>query len=239
MASEREAYNKLHKMWDVNHKVGSPTYFIRKLLITKLVKRYFPNKNISVLDIGCGTGDYVELFSGFEYEGLDISDYAIKKLRKKYPSKKFILGDIFKINFEKKFDLIFFSEVLEHIEEEALFIEKVYSLLKKGGYILFSVPYNPKLWNYSDIQSHHKRRYTKRHVVELLKKFNIVQMLCYGFPMLRLYWKLTSPLRRTIQSKGSRSFWIMKYLKFVFLIDLLFLKTNYGIGLIVLAKKKD
>lgn len=69
----------------------------------KILEPYF---NIKVLDAGCGYGRMSKYFTN--YTGVDISKTLIKKAKDLYPNKKFIVGDLQKLNFkDKEFDLAF------------------------------------------------------------------------------------------------------------------------------------
>lgn len=243
MRTEKQSYNELHKIWDSAHFGGSPTYMVRKKILIREIDKILKGKGrkLSVLDIGCGTGDYIKPFKRYdvEYLGLDLSDYAIKKLSREYPKMKFLCGDIFKINLEKEFDLIFLSEVLEHITQEGELVRKLNKHLKKEGSLVLSVPFDPKLWSYSDEQAHHKRRYTKNSLRSVLEKegFKDIKLICYGFPMLRLYWILTKKFRKRIQTSTKKQKGIFLFVNKLFLVDLISTKTNLGIGLIAISKK--
>lgn len=60
----------------------------------------------NVLEIGCGTGNLAPLFErdGFVYKGLDNSEEMIALAAVKYPSCRFLKGDMRQFNLEKKVD---------------------------------------------------------------------------------------------------------------------------------------
>jgi ubiquinone/menaquinone biosynthesis C-methylase UbiE len=67
-------------------------------------------KGGKILDLGCGTGFYTELFRnmGFDSLGIDISQTAINKAKEKYPDSKFEVADALNLSYEKKsFNMIF------------------------------------------------------------------------------------------------------------------------------------
>ncbi|MCM8787750.1 MAG: class I SAM-dependent methyltransferase [Candidatus Omnitrophica bacterium] len=251
---EKQIYNNLHKIWDSAHFGGSPTYMIRKILLKKTIEEVISDfkfkkqkESISVLDIGCGTGDYINIFTKYRiaYTGLDLSNYAINELRKKYPKEKypelnFICEDIFKYQSKDKYDIAFLSEVLEHINDEIEFLKIINNFLVKDGILILSVPYDQSLWSYADEQAQHKRRYSKDYLRSMLERsgFNCNKLICYGFPLLRIYWSLTKRFRKKIQNEikppAKRLFLIINK---IFLLDLLFLRTNRGVGLIAVAQK--
>ena len=97
-----------------------------------------------VLDIGCFGGKLVQelLAAGKNAYGCDIDtsrfipeikDRLFKlDITKKLPAKL----------LEKKFDIIYFGEVLEHLEEgkDVIALENIYSLLKDGGILYLTTP---------------------------------------------------------------------------------------------------
>lgn len=96
----------------------------------------------SVLDIGCGTGQFAKLLYdkygyNISYTGVDFSGVAIKMARElsAYP---FLWMDAFKCikNTDKYRNKYIMIEFLEHIDEDIKFM----SLIPAGKDIIFSVP---------------------------------------------------------------------------------------------------
>ncbi len=77
-------------------------------------------KNIHILDFGCGTGTSLKLFSNYfkssNLWGYDVSKESIKKIKKRNNYIK-LTTNLKKIP-KKKFDLIFISNVLHHINKK-------------------------------------------------------------------------------------------------------------------------
>lgn len=81
-------------------------------------------KNISILDIGCGTGFYSGVIGengGQNYLGIDITDKLFPKLREDFPDFKFHKMDISKHQLNSKFDLIIMIDVTQHIVRDHRF----------------------------------------------------------------------------------------------------------------------
>jgi len=93
------------------------------------------------LEIGCGTGKNTVWLTekAGEVTAVDLSDDMLAKAKEKISSQKvhFIQADILHDwHFvTKKFDLVIFSLVLEHIENLEPVMEKVSRALVPGGYV--------------------------------------------------------------------------------------------------------
>jgi ubiquinone/menaquinone biosynthesis C-methylase UbiE len=97
----------------------------------------------SVLDIGCGTGDFASLFDKKEYLGIDINKDYISYARKKYPHS-FVSGDAVEYNFDlRSFDASIFISTLHHLSDDQAkkLFAKIIDLTKK---IIIIVDLNPE-----------------------------------------------------------------------------------------------
>jgi len=109
-------------------------------------------KNLRVLDIGCGTGDACGYLSGLGYTctGIDISQKALGIAAQKNPESTYALSrEDGRLNFpDGKFGLIICFGVLEHIIDQALMIKESYRTLDRGGEAIFVVPNaaSPYFW---------------------------------------------------------------------------------------------
>jgi len=93
-------------------------------------------KNGSALDIGCGYGFYSEIFK--DYTGIDNNPDAILNAKKLYPEKHFEVMDATNLAFKNnKFDIIFSTLVLHHIEKDNLIktAEEIKRVAKDNGQI--------------------------------------------------------------------------------------------------------
>ena len=101
------------------------------------------DRGISVLDIGCGTGNTsIELAKkGFKVTGIDISDNRISSAKKRAEEMNlpidFVVGDVEDLNFEdNSFDLIHCAAILHHlasVEDDLMGFKRV--LTEKGSII--------------------------------------------------------------------------------------------------------
>jgi SAM-dependent methyltransferase len=102
-----------------------------------------------VLDVGSGTGFYVDrwLERGADVTGLDLTAVAVEKLRQRFPRARFVQANIGQplgapLDREQgSYDAISAFDVLFHIvddREYAVALGNIASLLKPGGYFLWS-----------------------------------------------------------------------------------------------------
>lgn len=111
----------------------------------------FFTSNISpedcVLDIGCGSGEVARDLSlkAKEVFAIDIEEKNILKAQKNNTAQNttFIAGDATTYDFQKEFDAIILSNVLEHIENRVDFLKKIKKLSPK---ILIRVPLLTRDW---------------------------------------------------------------------------------------------
>ncbi|MGD0402201.1 MAG: methyltransferase domain-containing protein [Candidatus Acidiferrales bacterium] len=102
----------------------------------------------SVLDIGSGTGFWLEQWKNLgvrSLQGSDIAAVAVERLKEKFPEIEIAQIDIAETlegyNWTGRFDVISAFDVLFHITEDGRFhraIENIATLLKRGGHFFFS-----------------------------------------------------------------------------------------------------
>ena len=103
------------------------------------IYEFFKNKKI--LDLGCGTGEFLNNYYGMgaECSGIDIENNF--KIKNKINFKLInIEANKFLKNCKKKFDVIFLFEFLEHLEEKDKYqlFENLTKNLNKNAYIFIS-----------------------------------------------------------------------------------------------------
>lgn len=103
--------------------------------------------SVEVLDIGSGTGFYLQLWKDLgvtEPQGLDFSASAVRFLNQKFPHSTVHKLDIGEQDLPlpaQSFDIISAFDVLFHIVDDdryATALRNIARLLKPGGYLLFS-----------------------------------------------------------------------------------------------------
>jgi 2-polyprenyl-3-methyl-5-hydroxy-6-metoxy-1,4-benzoquinol methylase len=94
------------------------------------------------LDVGCNIGCAVEgaRRNGFVSTGLDLSDFALKIARNRFPQNRFIFGTIDAAETTTKYDLVYCTEVLEHVASPQDFLRSLASLVASGGILFLTTP---------------------------------------------------------------------------------------------------
>jgi len=159
----------------------------KRRIILKLISKYISIKNPKILDIGCGTGKNVEVFSKIgQAWGIDNSPLAIKFCKKR-GLKNIRLGTAENTKFPADtFDIITLLDVLEHSDDKKI-IKEVKRILKKHRFLILTVPALPQLWSNWDVVLHHKRRYTKNSLINLFNQneFKLIRIsYMYSFLVL-------------------------------------------------------
>lgn len=115
-------------------------YHLLRDEVSKVVK-FTSRGSGKVLDIGCGTGDRLDVFrnKGFETYGVETSnsaDYAKEHLK-----LNVMKGDLFSAKFpDAFFDIVTLYNVLEHTHKPQVVIREIHRILKQDGFLIIQVP---------------------------------------------------------------------------------------------------
>jgi SAM-dependent methyltransferase len=153
----------------------------RNRLIVWALTHYFPNVK-TFFEIGCGTGF---VLSGIRQEfpelilyGSDLFLNGLAFAEQRVPDASFFQLDARLIPFECEFDVIGAFDMLEHIHEDVNVLHQMFQATRPGGGVILTVPQHPFLWSALDDYSFHKRRYTRKELVQKVQ--------CAGFEVIRL-----------------------------------------------------
>lgn len=139
----------IRKMYDDAYDGATAGYFskIDKKLRrsrgrVRALARYKPRGRL--LDIGCNGGFLVEAArqAGFLATGIDIDPVSIAFAVKHYPGNTFFIGNVEEYSDLKPgtFDIIYTSEVIEHVPNVRDFIKATAILLRSGGILYITTP---------------------------------------------------------------------------------------------------
>lgn len=138
------------------------------------------SRGSKILDVGCGTGAILAMFSErFEVYGTDTSALAIDFCHKRGLVNVYCCTlDTFP-RPELRFELVTMLDVIEHIDDDAGVVRSARELTMAGGHVLVTVPAYQFLWSRHDDLNHHKRRYHKQQLKNLLEKSGYeIQKIC-------------------------------------------------------------
>lgn len=96
----------------------------------------------SILDIGCFTGEFLELLQaqGADVFGLELQAEAVDIANQKLPGRVY-KADFFGSEFpQKEFDAITLMGVIEHVVDPASLIRRTHQLLRSDGVIMLQTP---------------------------------------------------------------------------------------------------
>ena len=95
----------------------------------------------SVLDVGCATGNLINLLSTYskrlDYTGIDIVEEQISIAKKQHSKFRFVNSDLLKYNFRRKFDLVNATGLIQHSANYKDIIKKIINLFLK--YVIFDI----------------------------------------------------------------------------------------------------
>jgi SAM-dependent methyltransferase len=117
---------------------------LKKEIVDKAVPLIGPSAHVA--DIGCGVGDLLgEIRSrapGIRVSGLDFSTKAIAAARAAFPTGDFQQHVIDRTlpYADHSFDLVFCTDVLEHLEYPRLVAGELVRICKPGGHVVIVVP---------------------------------------------------------------------------------------------------
>lgn len=130
-------FDKVAADYDFYKKKNSFYYQNLKKLLARLIPR-----ESRVLEIGCGTGDLVHHLRPEKGVGYDISSEMISISKSKYLNSKNLT---FTTKWPKeKFDYIFMSDVIEHLEKPEKTLNEITKLMNKNTKLVITMA-NP-LW---------------------------------------------------------------------------------------------
>jgi SAM-dependent methyltransferase len=151
------------------------------------------------LDLGCGNGRFTAVLAahGAAAIGADVAEAALARARGEYRGLDFRLIPVDgPLPFEDNtFDLVWASEVIEHIADTARWLSEIRRVLIPHGRLLLTTPDHSRLKlalhgieRYSDPLGDHLHLYTRRSLRTLLTEFGFGEIsvkAAGGLPLLK------------------------------------------------------
>lgn len=153
-----------------------------------------------VLDLGCGAGRFVAALAsaGADPVGVEVAEAALDRAARVAPGADLrLVGDDGTIPVDHgSVDLVWCSEVLEHVADGAALLGEARRVLRRGGRLLVTVPYHGRAKGVAialarfdahfDPQGQHLRFFTRASLRALLRDtgFEDVRIEAAGGPPL-------------------------------------------------------
>lgn len=217
------------------------TYYWARRFYAHLMKYYL--KKGKVLEIGCSYGDLLSHFGGdYEVFGVEVSEFACKEARKRYPRLKIDNQDALaylKSLPNKSFNAVIQICVIPHMDDPEAVFKEIGRVLKKGG-IFFSVTPNPS-YPLNRLKGEKSGMYldkTHKHILKNQEWINLIKK--NGLKII---------------NKGSNGWWDVPYLPVIprpvqllafgwtsiiqVLLGRLIFPDWFGVDLILVAEKNE
>jgi ubiquinone/menaquinone biosynthesis C-methylase UbiE len=151
------------------------------------------------LDLGCGAGEFTAAMaeSGAAVVGVEVAEAALTRARARHPGLDFRLVALDgPLPFEDgSFELVWASEVIEHVSDTARWLSEVRRVLVPRGRLLVTTPSHGRLRvalggveRFSEPLGDHLHLYTKGSLRTLLHEFGFAEVqvrAVEGPPLLR------------------------------------------------------
>jgi SAM-dependent methyltransferase len=146
-------------------------YRARREVLAALIRRLQPSPEARILEIGCGTGHNLAMLGEFGHvDALELDEEA-RTLAEQRLGRSVLSAPLPELAgvLDKHYDLIGAFDVIEHIEDDRAAVASIAAKLKPGGKFVITVPAHQWMWSAHDVVNHHKRRYSKRRLQQLIE----------------------------------------------------------------------
>jgi 2-polyprenyl-3-methyl-5-hydroxy-6-metoxy-1,4-benzoquinol methylase len=130
-----------------------------------------------LLDIGCGTGNFLAAarVAGYEVVGIEMDRNAARFAKERLGLQwvfPLTISEFVDRNAGERFDVVTFFEVLEHQATPAEFLQKVKVCVRPGGVIALSVPNRERWLTGPDVLDYPPNHFSRWNAVALKKFLN-------------------------------------------------------------------
>jgi SAM-dependent methyltransferase len=172
----------------------------RERLVLWALRKFFPRAT-SVLDLGCGSGAMSEAVSASSSAvralGCDCYLRSLVWARRHRPGLRLVSADARRLPARGGFDAILALDVIEHLDDDEEALREMRLALAPGGGLVLTVPQHAWLWSGVDDFSHHRRRYSRRELVEKVRRSGFEILRCTSF------FAATLPAQLAARRRGS------------------------------------
>jgi SAM-dependent methyltransferase len=156
----------------------------RRDLILDLLARHGSDAR-DFAEIGCGNGSVLAAVADehpdWQVYGIEASVAGLRHARRRVPRARLIQADATRLPFESQFDAVGIFDVLEHIDDDRAVLRGIRRSLRPHGRLLITVPQHPSLWSWTDDHACHRRRYTRRELLDKLSAAGFRPRRCTSY----------------------------------------------------------
>lgn len=161
-------------------------WHLTRLAVSRSLLRSCRLNHPAVLDLGCGTGAFLETLGNdlkaSRAVGVDASKTALEYLEERHIEHLDADLDTPLVVRENGFQLVTAMDVLEHLPHPENLVKTAWINLAPGGFFLASVPAHPFLYSDWDRMLHHVCRFTKKALKDLVATRNFaIRHLTHAF----------------------------------------------------------
>lgn len=170
-------------------------------------------ERLRVLVAGCGSGELAHLLAarGHEVTGFDPGESYVRMAAQRAEEMnlrgcRFEVSTIEAYQPQQSFDVIFATDVIEHIRDDRYAVERLVSWLTPQGRLVVTVPAGQWLFGYHDQMLEHFRRYSVGGLRKLLQPYvRISRIRYFGFALIPVCLLYSVILRRDypVQAVGN------------------------------------
>ena len=223
-------------------------FLARRKIIATVISRLARGRRLNILDAGCGNGDNLAMLSQHgQVSAMEKDAEALKRAQERGICQVYAcdLPAIIPQQVSGNYDLLVMLDVLEHIDEDRESLEKLRMQLADEGLLLLTVPAFPFLWSRHDELHHHKRRYTRQHLLDVLTDSGFeIEFATYFntllFP-LALMDRMVKKLTANDDVMALPPDWLNTLLRKIFSLETAMVGKVYmpfGLSLIAVARKQ-
>ncbi len=213
--SSQTTYSGINELWANERTLTNYNHYI----VAKFSSTLSPYDR--VLEFGAGIGTLASIFN----ENYSIKPDCIEidcSLRKVLLDRNFSVYDISQLS-NNSYDLIYTSNVLEHIPDDLSALKELHKLLRPKGSLMIYVPAFMLLYSSADEAIGHYRRYSKQELVEKLRIANFsIKTYEYCDSIGFFAWLLTKFSKQNFENKIGAESKLRFYDRFLFPISKFF-----------------
>jgi len=176
----------------------------------------FGNESKQLLDVGCGTGDFLKiaLTDGWTVTGIEPNEQARKIANVKTNQNVFEINHLDNLK-EHSFDVITLWHVLEHLPKLDTHIQLFRKLLKPNGLLIIAVPnyksydaaHYKEFWAAYDVPRH-LWHFSRKSINKLFQKENFTLIKTIPLIFDAYYVSLLSEKYKTGYMNPLKAFWV-------------------------------